>query len=118
MDGAGSVRTFLMIMLPNARTAIVTVMLFAFLWQYNDMNYTTAFLQNIPVFSNVYYNLERFTLAVYDMLGTSQYDITMTMYVPLVKSAGVLMMLAPLIIMFLFCQKFFVESIERVGIVG
>lgn len=42
----------------------------------------------------------------------------MTMYVPLVKSAGVLMMLAPLIIMFLFCQKFFVESIERVGIVG
>ena len=118
MDGAGSVRTFLMIMLPNARTAIVTVMLFAFLWQYNDMNYTTAFLQNVPVFSNVYYNLERFTLAVYEMLGTSQYDITMTMYVPLVKSAGVLMMLAPLIIMFLFCQKFFVERIERVGIVG
>lgn len=27
MDGAGSVRTFLMIMLPNARTAIVTVMI-------------------------------------------------------------------------------------------
>ena len=118
IDGAGSLQTFFRIMLPNAKTSIVTVILFGFLWQYNDMNYTTAFLQNKPVFSGVYYNLERFTLKDYQMLGTTQYDMTMNMYVPLVKSAGMLLILTPLLLLFLFCQRFFVESIERVGIVG
>lgn len=118
IDGAGSIQTFTKVMLPNAVTPVVTVMMFGFLWQYNDMNYTTAFLQNLHVLSGVYYNLERFTNAVYTMLGTSQYDMTLVMYVPLVKSAGVLMVLAPLLIAFLFCQKLFVEGIERVGIVG
>lgn len=118
IDGAGFARTFFSVMLPNVRTGMVTVMLFAFMWQYNDMNYTTAFLQNVPVFSNVYYNFERFTAEVYTMLGSNQYDITMTLYAPLVKSAGILLILLPLIIVFLFCQRFFVESIERVGIVG
>jgi multiple sugar transport system permease protein len=118
IDGANSFTTFTRIMVPNAVTSIVTVSLFGFMWQYNDMNYSTSFLQNKMVFSRVYYNLERFTLEVYDMLGVSQYDMTMTLYVPLVKSAGVLLFLAPLLLLFLFCQRFFVESIERVGIVG
>lgn len=118
IDGAGAFRTFTQVMLPNARTSIVTVMLFGFLWQYNDMNYTTAFLKSTPVFSNVYMNLDRFTMEVYEILGTSQYDMTVTLYAPLVKSAGILMIMGPLLIVFLFCQRFFVESIERVGIVG
>ena len=118
IDGANSFGTFTRVMLPNATTAITTVSLFGFLWQYNDMNYTTSFLQNRPVFSGVYNNLDRFTNEVYDLLGVSQYDMTVTMYVPLVKSAGVLLILLPLLILFAFCQRFFVESIERVGIVG
>ena len=118
IDGAGAFGTFTRVMLPNARTSMVTVMLFGFLWQYNDMNYTTAFLKSTPVFSNVYMNLDRFTLEVYDILGTTQYDMTVTLYAPLVKSAGILMIMGPLLLVFLFCQRFFVESIERVGIVG
>lgn len=118
IDGAGSFATFIKIMVPNAVTSIVTVVLFGFMWQYNDINYSSSFLRNKNVFSSVYYNLERFTLEVYDLLGVSQYDMTMTMYIPLVKSAGVLLFLAPLLLVFLFCQRYFVESIERVGIVG
>ena len=118
IDGAGAYRTFARVMLPNARTSIVTVMLFGFLWQYNDMNYTAAFLKSTPVFSNVFMNLDRFTHEVYELLGTTQYDMTVTMYTPLVKSAGILMIMGPLLLVFLFCQRFFVESIERVGIVG
>lgn len=44
--------------------------------------------------------------------------MTVTLYAPLVKSAGILMIMGPLLLVFLFCQRFFVESIERVGIVG
>ena len=36
---------------------------------------------------------------MYDLLGVSQYDMTVTMYVPLVKSAGVLLILLPLLIL-------------------
>lgn len=118
IDGASSFKTFTRVMLPNATTSVTTVALFGFLWQYNDMNYTTSLLQNKQVFSSVYYNLERFTNQVYDILGVSQYDMTVTMYVPLVKSAGVLLIMLPLLIVFAFCQRFFIESIERVGIVG
>ena len=118
IDGAGSFKTFLKIMLPNAQTAIVTVALFGFLWQYNDLSYTTVFLQGKSVFSNTFYNLTRFTSQVYEILGTNQYDMTLSMYYPLVMSTGVLLILLPLILMFLVAQKFFVESIERVGIVG
>ena len=35
IDGAGVIRTFWSVMLPNARGAIVTVSLFAFVWQWN-----------------------------------------------------------------------------------
>lgn len=118
IDGAGSFKTFLKIMLPNAQTAIVTVALFGFLWQYNDLSYTTVFLQGKSVFSNTFYNLSRFTGQIYEILGTNQYDMTLSMYYPLVMSTGVLLILLPLILMFLVAQKFFVESIERVGIVG
>ena len=118
IDGASSFKTFLKIMLPNAQTAIVTVALFGFLWQYNDLSYTTVFLQGKSVFSNTFYNLTRFTSQVYEILGTNQYDMTLSMYYPLVMSTGVLLILLPLILMFLVAQKFFVESIERVGIVG
>lgn len=118
IDGANSFGTFYRVMLPNATTAITTVALFGFLWQYNDMNYTTSFLQNKPVFSGVFSNLDRLTTEIYDLLGVSQYDMTTTMYMPLFKSAGVLLILLPLLILFAFCQRFFVESIERVGIVG
>ena len=118
IDGAGSFKTFLKIMLPNAQTAIVTVALFGFLWQYNDLSYTTVFFQGKSVFSNTFYNLTRFTGQIYEILGTNQYDMTLSMYYPLVMSTGVLLILLPLILMFLVAQKFFVESIERVGIVG
>ena len=36
VDGAGVLRTFWSVMLPNARGAIVTVGLFSFVWQWND----------------------------------------------------------------------------------
>ena len=118
IDGANSFQTFSKIMLPNAQTAIVTVALFGFLWQYNDLSYTNVFLQGQAVFSNTFHNLTRFTSEIYEMLGTNQYDMTLSMYYPLVSSTGVLLILLPLILMFLFAQRFFVESIERVGIVG
>ena len=42
IDGAGSIRTFLSIVLPVSRNAIVTVSLFAFLWAWSDFVFATT----------------------------------------------------------------------------
>lgn len=44
VDGAGHIRIFTRIMLPNAITTIVTVALFSFVWQYNDTYYSGIYL--------------------------------------------------------------------------
>lgn len=51
VDGAGVIRTFWSVMLPNARGAIVVVALFAFVWQWNDYYFARLFsiVQSYPV---------------------------------------------------------------------
>ena len=49
IDGAGVVRTFWSVMLPNARGVITTVALFAFVWQWNDTYYTGMYLSLIHI---------------------------------------------------------------------
>ena len=44
VDGAGSFKIFCKVMLPNAVTIIVTVLLFSVVWQYNDIMYSQLFL--------------------------------------------------------------------------
>src|SRR5690606_31835267 len=51
VDGAGVFTTFVRIILPSAVPALITVMLFSFVWQWNDSFYTTMFLNNPKVLS-------------------------------------------------------------------
>lgn len=118
VDGANTFTVFTRVMLPNARTIIVTVLLFSVVWQYNDIVYSQLFLTTKRVLSMQYVNLERFTSSVLEYLGFAAGDVQVGLYTPLVQSAGVLMILAPILILFLVMQKFFVESVERSGIVG
>lgn len=114
IDGAGVVRTFFTIMLPNAKSAIVTVLLFSFVWQWNDSFFTTTYLTSANVMatklSSLPYNLQIFL----DSSGGSVDPF----YLSMVQDTGILLAIAPLIIMYLFVQKQFVESVERTGIVG
>jgi multiple sugar transport system permease protein len=118
VDGAGAFKTFSGIMLPNAVTPMVTVALFSFVWQYNDVVYSTVFMPFGKLLPLLYRNLERLTTQVYSLLGLTGDDLTMIFYIAIIKSAGVLMMLAPVILIFLIFQRFFVESVERSGITG
>lgn len=118
VDGANTFTVFYRVMLPNAKTIIVTVVLFSLVWQYNDIVYSQLFLTTERVLSMQYVNLGRFTASVLEYLGFAAGDVQVGLYAPLVRSAGALMILAPLLIMFLILQKHFVESVERSGIVG
>lgn len=120
IDGAGGIRTFLTIMLPNAVPPIITVMLFAFVWQYNDTFYASLFMTNSELMSvkiaAMPANVDKF---LPDLLGITGSEARADPnHVAMIVDTGILLAIAPLIIMYLFVQRYFVESVERTGVVG
>jgi len=121
IDGAGGIMTFFRIMLPNAIPPIITVMLFAFVWQYNDTFYPSLFMSesnlmainiaSLPADVNQYLP----TLLGLDASTGLRADPN---HVSLIVDTGILLAIAPLVIMYLFVQRYFVESVERTGVVG
>ncbi len=109
VDGAGPLRTFIQIMLPSAVPSMVVVFLFGFVWQWNDSFLTTLYLDSnfLPVaLSNITTRLAQY------------FGKTDPQYFSLITNAGSMLMIAPLLIMYAVLQRYFVESIERTGLVG
>lgn len=124
VDGAGAVRIFLQIMIPAAVTMIVTVMLFSFVWQWNDMDYVSILLpkermlpQAFEIF-NTYIKEFKMSSAEQSLGLLRNYDLSDYKVLSMLRSAGVLLVMTPLMIVYLIAQRFFVESIDRSGLVG
>ena len=130
VDGAGVIRTFWSVMLPNARGAIVTVSLFSFVWQWNDyyfgslLNYTEDTYPLLAVKLGAGSEKIRTILNTWIMEGRDVVeglavdDASDPLFVSLITETGALLMMLPLLIGYFFVQKQFVESIERTGITG
>jgi multiple sugar transport system permease protein len=117
IDGAGAFRTFWMIMFPLSKPAVIVVFLFSLVWHWNDV-----FQPNLYLLTPDYYNLSQF-LAI--MNGEGEKDLALTQAVMAQAPtnfnrmmAGALMMLLPILLLYLFTQRYFVESVERTGIAG
>jgi multiple sugar transport system permease protein len=124
VDGASVFRTFWSVMLPNARPAMVTVGLFAFVWQYNDVYYTNL-LQVGNDLDLLSVNLSNAMVQITNALYVSGADKLVggdisnnPYYFALVSNTAALLVMLPLLIIFIFLQKQFVEGIERTGLVG
>lgn len=121
IDGAGAYQTFFRIMLPNAIPAIMTVMLFAFVWQYNDTFYTSLFMSSSDLISVKVASLPANVGQMLPSLlgiGTGSDVRADPNHVALIVDTGILLAIAPLVVMYLFVQRYFVESVERTGVVG
>ncbi len=125
IDGAGVFRTFWSVMLPNARGALVTVGLFAFVWQWNDAYYVKIFEVSTAEFPLLTMRLINAAEGMYaalfytgglNLIGQDVW--ANPVFLALISNVAALLMMLPLLIMYLFVQKQFVESIERTGIVG
>ena len=131
VDGAGVFRTFWSVMLPNARGAIVTVGLFAFVWQWNDcyfgqlLGYTSGNMTLLAVQLSTGTEGLRTIIGTWTAAGNPVLESFMTsgvvtdpQFVSLIANTAALMIMAPLLIGYFFVQRLFVESIERTGITG
>ena len=108
IDGSGIMHTFFTIILPLSIPMMITVFLFAFSWQWTDSFYTGLFFTNNKVVLMQDIVKVPMTLET-DYAGTALYESA------IINTAG-LMIIMPLVIMYLFCQRFLVQGIERSGL--
>lgn len=117
VDGCGRFKTFIRIMLPSAVPMMVTVFLFGFVWQWTDSFYTGMYMPKAQLLSNQLSSLATMLAKQYESFGGSM-NFVSPGFASMTNNTGVLLVILPLILLYLVCQKYFVEGIERSGIVG
>ena len=110
IDGSGTFRTFIQIILPLSVPMMITIFLFAFSWQWTDNFYTTIF------FTKASMVLMPDIIAIPKTLDTAY--AAQNLYESAIRNTCGLMILAPLLIIYVFMQRFLIGGIERSGIVG
>ena len=114
LDGASNFKIFTRIAIPLAIPSIIIVFLFSFVWYYNETYLSGLFLRGsdmltLPLRIQQYIN--NFT-SIYPE-GSRARELMQA-----VKLAGNVLTLLPLLIIYFFTQRYFVESIDRTGITG
>ena len=117
VDGCGTLRTFVRIMLPDAKPILTSCFLFAFVWQWTDGFYSSMFLGDISLLSIKLRQIPD-ALGGYigKLMGSSTAAMVSVPYNNCIVATGTLMVIVPLIVLYLFAQKGFVESLSSTGI--
>ncbi len=115
VDGCGMLKTFVRIMLPQAKPIVTSCFLFAFVWQWTDGFYSKMFLGNTRLVSTGLARLVDSLGAYIQRLTGVQTTISIA-YSNCILATGTLMIIMPLIVLYLFAQRTFVESIAATGI--
>ncbi|UZQ86655.1 carbohydrate ABC transporter permease [Thermoclostridium stercorarium] len=111
IDGAGPWYTYFAIMLANAMPAVITVAVFSMVWQYNDMFYARLF--SMPTS-----HILTFRLSTLQATVEFADQVKDPLISQLAVYAGITLVLLPILFIYFTLQKYFVEGIERSGIVG
>ncbi len=117
VDGCGTLKTFIRIMLPDAKPILTSCFLFAFVWQWTDGFYSNMFLGSTRLLStSLTQVVDNLGVYIGRELGLSQGAQVSQALANCILSTGTLMIIIPLIILYLFAQKGFVESLSSSGI--
>ena len=114
VDGCSTLHTFVRIMLPDAVPTIASCFLFSFVWQWTDLFYSRNFLTGYSLYS------VQLSTIVSRMARYFSTDANQSVIVPNGRqlqliSIGVLICCIPLIILYCFTQRTFVESLAMTG---
>ena len=114
VDGCGTFHTFFKIMLPDAVPTIASCFLFSFVWQWTDLFYSRNFLSGYSLYSvqlsTIGSRMARYFSADPNNPATVDNGRSLQLI-----SIGVLICCIPLIILYCFTQRTFVESLAMTG---
>ena len=111
IDGCGPFETFIKVMVPNASGVFLTVGLFSMVWYWNDYFLSSMYFTRVNTVSVALAGLQ-------NSLSLVGFDIQDPTTLITRMQAGSVLAVAPLLIIYIFLQRYFTESIERTGIVG
>ncbi len=113
VDGAGEFRTYFQIMLPNALPSFVVTFVMSMVWVWND-----SFFPSVVYRQDFFLSKRMVDIRVLatNVLGQSAYASNLSETG--IMFAACLVFVAPLLIMYMFVQKLFIQSAERSGITG
>lgn len=115
IDGCGPLMTFVRVMIPNAVSSFLAVFLFSIVWYWNDYYVSANFFTNTNTVATMLYNIDT-RLAEY-LFSDATVNIDSRELI-VWKEAGCLLSITPILVMYVFLQKYFTEGIERSGLVG
>lgn len=124
VDGAGFLRTFFSIVVPSMSGSILTVSVLSFLWNYTDVYYTSLLNPNIHHLAYQYTTLQGnmrpgiTSAAQTNDVWLKTIDATNPFVQTATISACALLVVVPLLIMYCFVQKRFVQGAARSGLGG
>ncbi len=119
IDGAGHFKTFFRVSLPSAGPAILTVFLFSFVWYWNESYMTRLFVSGVMTqskWTTLVLKLSAFEQNFNNYAATS--GSTATTLNESISMSGTMLSILPLMLMYFILQRYFIESIDRVGITG
>ena len=103
IDGCSHFKIYYRIIIPLAKPAIATMMIFSFVWVWND--YMSPYLY----ISDINKQMLSVGIKLFSAGQVQDYGAQM---------AAATLVLIPIIIMFMFCQRYFVEGVTSSGVKG
>lgn len=111
LDGCSPLKTYLVIMVPNAKSSFLTVFLFSIVWYWNDFYVSSSFFTENHTVALMLKNLDvNLTQTLFDGQSVSVRMIIVWL------EAGCLLSITPLLVMYVFLQRYFIEGVERSGL--
>lgn len=116
IDGASRLSIFFRIVLPISIPAMVVVFLFSFVWHWNETYTASLYLGD--AMSTLPLKLQQFNDAFMSMYGSQSTIGESADINESIKLAGTMLVILPLLVLYFFAQKWFVEVTDKTGISG
>jgi multiple sugar transport system permease protein len=115
IDGAGPMKVFTQIALRLSSSTVLVIFLFSFVWNWNETYVTGTLVRNSIELLPAKLNMFDSAFASYASAGrgTAQFRINEAY-----KMSATLISITPLLILYAFVQKRFIQGIENTGITG
>lgn len=109
IDGCGTIRTLVQIMLPDAMPLATSCFLFSFVWQWTDNYLTNLLMKSANLLPT------RLSALSTSLIGYLDTRPSFT-YIAAINATGTLLLLIPVILLYLVAQKRFVKSLSASAI--
>jgi multiple sugar transport system permease protein len=100
---------------------LITVFILSFSWQWTDIFYTNLFMSNsdtILLTSNAFWSTIPATLKDISEATLLGNQMASNSFSAIVMNTAGMLVVAPLIVLYLFCQRYLIQGIEHSGFGG